>query len=1700
MRPNSNYSIGSLRIVAVALFALVISSCQTEPAKPVENGTYAVSIPTINEEYREPDLVTWRIGSDTGSAVVAGGGSSFQLQLQSKVEGEVRFDLWRSGIRIMRLKYVRKTETTLEYVSKEFEDTLARDVFQQILPSKDSIAFAKKLAELVVGRDSVDRAVEQAAAKVVGVNHDTLMARALQIMVESGKAIGVFLPQEGGTFLGHSLESIHVQVKVLVELKVIVTDTNALFPPPPLRVVSNLSMPERLQAGGDAAGVNGKFVATGKIATLIAKVYQDTIDVSRHFEIPQVDLTSRPKELELNGTLWVTAKSTAAAGTYRLEVVVMDADETPNSIKAVVGFQVIPAADSIGPSIQILSPSTGTVLENDVSTVEVKAQVEDPSGLDSVWIGDKLAVGKDGIWSLAAVEIPVTDIGFAVVVRAKDSKGNSSSKDVLVGRKAKLDPGAPSWSVLSPKANELFPFDSVATTVSWKVADPRADIVKAWIGGGEASKESDGIWIRRVDLPATGSLTTIALLAVNANNDTIKGFVQVTREADTKGPVIQIKSPVDGTVFAYDAQSVLVKVATADPSGVDSVKIDGKPAESVGTEYAYSMALEAGKEVVIRVQAWDKLKNRSFDSIKVTRKGPPDTTAPRLRLLGPASGTELSMDTKTAILRWLVTDLFGLVDADVTIDGKVAKRSADTFSLEVAAPAPGKEESHRIDVKNIKGVANFETMTLKRAKDVVAPKLIRVDSGRTVPFETEKATVSWKVTDNYLLGSVTIAGKVVTAVDGLYSQEVALATGDNRVAIVATDSANNSSTDTVIVHRTWKDTSKPLVVRQSGTEPKNVPFATAEFTASWKVTDNALSTVTINGVVITGTDGIYSLKVTLAQAQTPIKIVAKDAANNSKMDSITITKSDDLVDPVVARLPGTKDTTVPYATSTYALGWEVIDENGVASVSVNGALATKSGDNYRLAVSLSKVGLNEFLMVAKDVAGNDAWDTIRIHRAYHDSVAPQRVRGVNTKDTTVPYGTAKYTLSWTVTDNDLVKSVTIGGGVASVSQNVYSRELSLAAGSNKFGMLATDTAGNTATDTVVITVATDGGAPVIVRETGTKDSTVAYGVTSITLKWKITDDVGVASVKVNGTALQSTSGIYAFPVPDLAIGANGFKIVAVDITGKTSFDSVTITRSALVNTAPSFSKGLDVTISEDEGAQIRDGWATGMSAGTQSEEKSQKLTFQITTSNDALFAIKPQIDLATGDLSFTPAMNANGSATLTIVLKDDGGVANGGVDASAPQTALIKINAINDAPSFVVPAAKSINEDAGAQEEKDFLSSISKGPANEAAQTLTWTVTSTNPGLFTDVPALSGTSLKYKTAPNANGSSTITIRLKDNGGIDGGGADEMVKTWVLTVLPVNDAPSFTKGSDLGVKNYDGTRSIAGWIKSMAPGGGADESIQALSFKVSSDNSAIFATQPSIDESGTLTFAPAVNQFGVATVTVALQDNGGIANGGTNTSMAQTFKIEVQDTVMDEMGNSYPFKKLGTQTWMLQNMRNKAGSVPVNGKQAMTEADLKGAAFTYAGGLGLPDACNTTNCSNLIATQHKGVCPEGWHVPTYAEWTTLMLFAGGTPDDPGVIASGKLGATWGHYSCSRSISSTVETCTYDNDSYTDEYGFGLPANLERGGGGPAGSWWHSYSGMWLPAEDPEGNPRMGAMFEYAEVTENKTKGGIRCMKN
>ena len=134
------------------------------------------------------------------------------------------------------------------------------------------------------------------------------------------------------------------------------------------------------------------------------------------------------------------------------------------------------------------------------------------------------------------------------------------------------------------------------------------------------------------------------------------------------------------------------------------------------------------------------------------------------------------------------------------------------------------------------------------------------------------------------------------------------------------------------------------------------------------------------------------------------------------------------------------------------------------------------------------------------------------------------------------------------------------------------------------------------------------------------------------------------------------------------------------------------------------------------------------------------------------------------------------------------------------------------------------------------------------------------------------------------GSDSFTYRVSD------GTANSQPVTVALTLTPVNDPPSFVKGSNQVAATNVGPR-VANWATAIKAGP-ANEAGQTLSFQVSIDNSGLFAVAPALTANGILTFTPAANAHGIVTVTVVLKDNGGVANGGVDTSAQQTFTIRV----------------------------------------------------------------------------------------------------------------------------------------------------------------------------------------------------------------
>jgi CSLREA domain-containing protein len=239
-----------------------------------------------------------------------------------------------------------------------------------------------------------------------------------------------------------------------------------------------------------------------------------------------------------------------------------------------------------------------------------------------------------------------------------------------------------------------------------------------------------------------------------------------------------------------------------------------------------------------------------------------------------------------------------------------------------------------------------------------------------------------------------------------------------------------------------------------------------------------------------------------------------------------------------------------------------------------------------------------------------------------------------------------------------------------------------------------------------------------------------------------------------------------------AANQSGSAQITLSVThsgGSVSNDTFQLTVTP-VNDAPSFTKGSDQTVAEDAGPQTVPGWATGISAGP--DESSQAVSFQVTTNtNAALFSAAPAVS-PSGALTYTPAPNANGSATVTLVAKDDGGTANGGQDTSAPQTFTITVTPVNDPP-----VAQNLSVTA-TEDSSQFIFLPASDVENNTPLTFT-VVDGPAHGTLTGT----GSSRTYLPAANYVGPDSFTFKAADSLG-----AESQVATVSINVTPFNDAP------------------------------------------------------------------------------------------------------------------------------------------------------------------------------------------------------------------------------------------------------------------------------------------------------------------------
>jgi uncharacterized protein (TIGR02145 family) len=147
--------------------------------------------------------------------------------------------------------------------------------------------------------------------------------------------------------------------------------------------------------------------------------------------------------------------------------------------------------------------------------------------------------------------------------------------------------------------------------------------------------------------------------------------------------------------------------------------------------------------------------------------------------------------------------------------------------------------------------------------------------------------------------------------------------------------------------------------------------------------------------------------------------------------------------------------------------------------------------------------------------------------------------------------------------------------------------------------------------------------------------------------------------------------------------------------------------------------------------------------------------------------------------------------------------------------------------------------------------------------------------------------------------------------------------------------------------------------------------------------------------------------------------------------------------------NYKAVLIGSQTWMAENLNYNASGSKCYGDD--TGGDSQDRCATYGRLYNWATAMANSASSSDNPSGVKGVCPNGWHIPSNAEWDELMTAVGGSS-----TAGQYLKATSGWYNCGTSGSGSNYLCE-------DAFGFSaLPGGLGSFDGSFSdvgyGYWW------------------------------------------
>ncbi|MBU3128152.1 S8 family serine peptidase [Clostridium tagluense] len=557
----------------------------------------------------------------------------------------------------------------------------------------------------------------------------------------------------------------------------------------------------------------------------------------------------------------------------------------------------------------------------------------------------------------------------------------------------KIDGTAPKLEITSPKTTETKKY-----TVQFKAEDEFLGLGKVVVNlnGKDMDKtlikKTNNVFSCEVELIDGYNKINVSAYDLGENKITKELIIKFGNAAqDKEPPTIELASKPGSTTSDYifmckvtDAGSGVASVSIA----LNGEKIDSSLISRIGDMYSYKTILKTENNV-IKVTAEDNEKNIASKEFNIGVKE--DKEGPIVELLSPAISSTKEYKLKFKMMDELSDVDFYLAYFNEKIMGSSSiKKDGDIYSSDLELLQG--DNIIKISVYDKLNNVTRKSFIIKMgdlSKDSVAPKIELKSSNVS---NVSKYIFSANITDDLSgvskvsiwLNNVQINSAKIVKTGDVYSSQLELKEGENKIKVVATDIAKNEATKELSVKydkgSSGEDKEGPSVELVSE-KKSNI----SKYKLQCKITDpsginyvaykvNGIRKSTITGNVTIDGD-IYSCDLDLVQGDNKIEVSAKDNKNNYSFPEFIVKYETSIADVTAPKIDLTSSD--KSSLSRYALNVKITDElSGVAKVSmwlndveIASAQVIKTGDAYSTELYL-KEGENKIKVTATDKQGN----------------------------------------------------------------------------------------------------------------------------------------------------------------------------------------------------------------------------------------------------------------------------------------------------------------------------------------------------------------------------------------------------------------------------------------------------------------------------------------------------------------------------------------------------------------------------------------------------------------------------------------------------------------------------------------------------------------------------------------------------------